>query len=157
MPNWCAGVLKVRGTKENVTNFITKGIIAVDCYGSDINYKITLDKDENFNLDNMKNTYFYIKGTKRGFVSPGDYFFDFYDEKKDDVIVCLDVQFAWTIHPEQLAAISKQYDVAFKIYAFERGMEFNIDLEINKGEVIKEEYIEYDNYIWECIEPYCGG
>ena len=51
----------------------------------------------------------------------------------------------------QLAAISKQYDVAFKIYAFERGMEFNIDLEINKGEVIKEEYIEYDNYIWECI------
>ena len=30
MPNWCAGTLKVRGTKENVTNFITKGIIAVE-------------------------------------------------------------------------------------------------------------------------------
>ena len=26
MPNWCAGTLRVRGTKENLTKFVLEGL-----------------------------------------------------------------------------------------------------------------------------------
>ncbi|MBB5146203.1 hypothetical protein HNQ35_001404 [Cerasibacillus quisquiliarum] len=36
-------------------------------------------------------------------------------------------------------------------------MEFNQDIEINKGEIIKDEEIKFDDYEWECIYPNLGG
>ncbi|MGR5995465.1 hypothetical protein ACT7C9_25025 [Bacillus cereus] len=56
-----------------------------------------------------------------------------------------------------LATLSKEYNVDIKIYAFEKGMEFNQDVEIHKGEIIKNVEIEFDNYMWECINPNMGG
>ena len=44
-----------------------------------------------------------------------------------------------------------------KIYAFEAGMEFNQDIEIIKGKIIKDKEIKFENYQWECIEPNIGG
>ena len=32
-------------------------------------------------------------------------------------------------------------------------MEFNQDVEIYKGEIIKNVEIEFDDYMWECINP----
>ena len=69
----------------------------------------------------------------------------------------MDTKFAWTIHVKQLLEISKKYNIDLKIYAFERGMEFNLDIEVSKGKVIKSEVIKFDNYMWDCIDPLSGG
>lgn len=36
MPNWCAGTLRVRGTKENLTKFVLEGLQPVDYIGEDL-------------------------------------------------------------------------------------------------------------------------
>lgn len=36
-------------------------------------------------------------------------------------------------------------------------MEFNQDVEIYKGEIIKNVEIEFDDYMWEFINPNMGG
>lgn len=58
---------------------------------------------------------------------------------------------------DALTEISKKYNLDFKIYAYERGMQFNIDFEVHKGEVIKCNEIQFDDYIWECTNPNIGG
>lgn len=30
MPNWCCGILKIRGTKQDVVNFLTNGLISIN-------------------------------------------------------------------------------------------------------------------------------
>lgn len=159
MPNWCCGTLKVRGMKENVINFLTKGLIAVDYIGNDVKEsKFYIDEYEDINYIPSKSlSCFWIEGTRRGFVYPKEYYFNYYNKEKNEVIVCLDTKFAWTIHVEQLLEISKKYDIDLKIYAFEGGMEFNLDIEVSKGKVIKSEVIEFDNYAWECTNPMIGG
>lgn len=77
------------------------------------------------------------------------------DEKEP--IVAIDFKAAWRIEVETLSEISKKYNIDFKIYAFEMGMEFNQDIEIIKGQIIKNEEITFNNYGWECIDPTMGG
>lgn len=36
MPNWCAGTLRVRGTKANLTKFVLEGLQPVDYIGEDL-------------------------------------------------------------------------------------------------------------------------
>lgn len=36
MPNWCAGTLRVRGTKENLTKFVLEGLQPIDYIGEDL-------------------------------------------------------------------------------------------------------------------------
>ncbi len=47
MPNWCCGILKIRGTKQDVVNFLTNGLIAINYEGNDV-------KNLNFILINME-------------------------------------------------------------------------------------------------------
>ena len=35
MPNWCAGTLRVRGAKENLTKFVLEGLQPVTHFGSE--------------------------------------------------------------------------------------------------------------------------
>ena len=44
-----------------------------------------------------------------------------------------------------------------KLYAFERGMEFNRDIEILNGVLVKDKTITFDNYYWDCVCPLIGG
>ncbi len=71
--------------------------------------------------------------------------------------MCFDFESAWNIDTDYLRIISNLYDIDFKIYAFEGGMQFNKDIEIIKGKIIKDEEIRFNNYIWECIDPELGG
>lgn len=159
MPNWCCGILKIRGIKQDVINFLTNGLIAVDYIGNDVKEsRFYVDEYGDINYIPSKNlSHFWIEGTRRGFVYPDNYICNYYNEEKDEVIVCLDAKFAWTIYTEQLLKISKKYNIDLKIYAFERGMEFNLDIEVSKGKVIKSEVVEFDNYVWDCIDPLSGG
>lgn len=57
-----------------------------------------------------------------------------------------DYKGAWSIDTETLLKLSKEYDLDFKIYAFEQSMEFNQNIEIHKGKIIKAEIIKFDDY-----------
>ncbi|AJA41398.1 hypothetical protein AXJ14_gp078 [Geobacillus virus E3] len=96
--------------------------------------------------------HFHVKGSRRNFIESNiiEWYFD-------DHILMLDLSGAWTIDVETLTDLSKEYQLDFKIYAFERGMEFNIDFEVHKGEIIKCEEITFNDYDWECINPTMGG
>ena len=157
MPNWCEGILKIRGKKENIIKFIEEGLENVGLMGETINEKKILDEQEDYLQIKEDNT-LHIKNTRRAFV------YDKYGEiflykikKKDICVICLDFKQAWDIDTEPLAEISVKFNVDFKIFAFESGMQFNRDIEIIQGEIIKDEVIEYEDYIWDCINPHIGG
>lgn len=158
MPNWCSGVLKVRGTKDNIVNFLQNGLQAVNIFGDDIcKHTVEIDEDNEIKINNVKGN-LWIKNTRRNFIE--NISDDFYLSKySDDTFVCAidGFQAAWGIEAKDLAEISKEYGIDLKIYAFEMGMEFNQDIEIVAGEVIKDEEINFGNYTWECINPFIGG
>lgn len=73
------------------------------------------------------------------------------------MIVLEDFRAAWGIDANVLACISSEFNIDFKILGFESGMEFNQDVEIIKGEIVKDENIKFNDYKWECIRPHIGG
>lgn len=147
MPNWCRGTLKVRGKKKNVIEFMLKGLKPVGP-----GRLLALNKFENIYSDET----YWIENTYRGFVLGVDEFFSDYEDE-DIVIVALDSKFAWDIDQEGLLKTCIKYSVDMKIYGFERGMQFNRNVEIVNAEIIKDEEINFDDYEWECICPNIGG
>ena len=99
----------------------------------------------------------HIENTRRGFVKDLDVYFEEDDEEIQ--IIHLDTKFAWGIEPKQLQETCIKYNIDMKIYAFECGMEFNQDIEIVNGEIIKDEEINFKDkdYRWDCIMPNLGG
>ena len=148
MPNWCEGVLKIRGEKNKLLEFLTKGLSPlsgtaenppeVDEYGY-----IKLS-DEN-----------YINETTRGFVYADDELW--INDEVEKPVVCLNAKFAWAVRANELLEICKQYNVDMKIYAFECGMCFNQDIEIVDEKIVRNEIIKFEDYEWECINPIIGG
>lgn len=56
MPNWCAGTLRVRGTKENLTKFVLEGLQPVNYIGEGLKYdnctEYYLEKDDTKEKEN---------------------------------------------------------------------------------------------------------
>lgn len=162
MPNWCEGKLKIRGKKEDILKFIKEGTQFVKYSIREnelIEPKIEIGDELEFkNIDFEKciNT-LYIKGTTRHFLKPDTYNMIRETDIENEIIVVLDFKAAWGIDSGALRTISKRYNIDFKICAFERGMEFNQDIEITKGQIIKDDEIKFDDYVWECIDPTLGG
>lgn len=149
MPNWCSGALKVRGEKEDVLRFLKEGLTPVGGLLSTGEAVVTEDEDGIVLKTNLMA--FHINGTHRCFTE-GTTIEWWYDE-----MLILDVECAWGIDVNGLAEVSNKYNLDFKIYAFEKGMEFNQDVEILKGEIIKNDEFKFDDYQWECIDPRIGG
>ena len=150
MPNWCAGTLRERGTKENLTKFVLEGLQPVDYFGEDLE---TLKMDE---YSQVKCSRCWIKGTRRGFILDLDeYIDDWNDEGK--IAIGFEAEFAWGISAEELLQSCKKYGVDMRIHAFERGMQFNQIIEIIDGEITKDEEVKFDDYNWDCICPTVGG
>ena len=151
MPNWCAGTLRVRGRKKDLQKFITDGLKPLPIKGKEIP---DLKLDEYGDI--YCNSTCYIKGTTRGFVQSLDVYFE---ENEDNSIqtIALDVEFAWAINSEELLKVCQKYHVDMRIYAFEQGMEFNLEIEIINGKITKDSYFAFQDYIWECICPNMGG
>lgn len=155
MANWICGDLKVRGTKENIKRFLIEGLIST---GSKIKPEITCDDKWKFSIRSNTDS-FYIKGTRRSFIEKeGIYtYINDWEDDEERVIVLDEYKSAWAIDVVGLVNLSKEFNIDFKILGFELGMEFNQDVEIVKGEVIKNEEITFDDYEWECIRPHIGG
>lgn len=154
MPNWICGDLKVRGTKENIKKFLIEGLIST---GSKIRPEIIRDDTWKFSIKSNTDS-FYIKDTRRSFIEKEEihtYINDWEDD--EERVIVLEYKSAWGIDVVGLVNLSKEFNIDFKILGFELGMEFNQDVEIIKGEVIKNEEITFDDYEWECIRPHIGG
>ncbi|MEW5567347.1 hypothetical protein [Rossellomorea marisflavi] len=162
MPNWCEGPLKVRGTREDIKRFLTEGLEAINSHaaihaflGNDVTpHQVHITVDE-FDMTLKAEEGFYIKGTSRAIIE-GPIVYDFLDSEIETLTIECFKQ-AWDIQANEFAKISKMYNIDIRIYGFERGMEFNREIEIHKGEIIKNTEIAFDDYEWECPFPNMGG
>lgn len=163
MPNWCEGTLKVRGKFENVKRFCKevfevwdtkfdpkKGFLEVKNKEA---ITIETDTEDEFWMRIEKTAY--IKGTHRNFIESND--IELYPRKKKDAIAAMEFKAAWGIAPEPYIKLSQEYGVDIRIYGFERGMEFNQELIVENGNLIKNKEITYSDYTWECPMPLLGG
>lgn len=141
MPNWSEGILKVRGNYENVIKFFKENLETIEEYDDSV--EMTLKKTA------------YIKGTHRNFTE-SDYI-SIYRRKDNTACVPIHIKGAWYIDPDPYVKMSKDYDVDIKIESFERGMEFSQYILIEKGQLIENKEIKYDDYKWECVNPLIGG
>ena len=130
MPNWCEGMLKIRGKQEDVFNLLTdnlqvwKTIIVKE---PKFDMREELDR-EAIKIDREDGTIYvddtaHIKGTRRNFVEPDD--IDVLKRKDGTACVAVDFKAAWDVESEPYVELSKAYNVDIKIEAFERGMEFS--------------------------------
>ena len=156
MPNWCEGMLKIRGKQEDVFNLLTENLLvwefkfggreSVDENAIEINR-------QDFEIRVQKTAH--IKGTHRNFVEPND----INVWKGEDGNTCIAIEFkgAWGIESEPYVKLAKEYNVDIKIEAFERGMEFSQYILIENGELKEDKEIKYDDYVWDCVMPNLGS
>ena len=69
----------------------------------------------------------------------------------------LPVQGAGASESELYEEMSKQYGLDFRLYGYERGMEFNQEIEIANGKTTINREITFEDYYWECSDPEMGG
>lgn len=151
MPNWCKGCLKVRGRATDVKKFILEGLKPVDLLGNEL-HKLELSDIGEVESKSAC----WIEGTTRGFVENLYEDFSFVEDDKIFTTI-LDAKFSWAVDAVELLALCKKYSVDMKLYAFERGGEFNQDILIVGGEILKDNRITFEDYAWECICPTLGG
>ena len=151
MPNWSEGCLKVRGKAANVKKFVLEGLKPVNFFGNAVP-KLELSDIGGVEYDKVC----WIEGTDRGFVE--NLCVDFAFVEDDETLTALlDTKFAYGADAEELLTLCKKYSIDMKLYAFEKGMEFNQDILIVDGEIINNLTIKFEDYNWECICPTVGG
>lgn len=151
MPNWSEGCLKVRGKAVNVKKFILEGLKPVDFFGTELPKLELSDIGE---VESDKDCR--IEGITKGFVE--NLLVDFsFVEDSDTFTAVLDAKFAWVADAAELLTLCRKYIVDMKLYAFEKGMEFNQDILIVGGEILRDNCIKFEDYNWECICPTVGG
>ena len=144
MPNWVEGTFKVRGTLSDVERFVRENML---------DSIISITKSEG-DLELELSGEAYIKDSNRMFIYPG-YYYSF--DKNGKNTLTLQFKAAWQVYIDPFVKMSKDYDVDIKIYGFEKGSEFNQDIVIVNGEVIKNDIITFNDYQWECPFPDLGG
>ena len=148
MPNWIEGTMKVRGTKDNLTQFLNNAIGGVVAHelGNDVEYSLPESA--------------YVADSWRAFVRESCYCY--IDGDKDIQTITIPIQQAWSFTPNDNAAerwitLAKKYFVDIRLQGFECGMEFYQDYAIEDGKVTIDNVIEYDDWDWECPMPRLGG
>lgn len=162
MPNWCKGMLKIRGKQEDVFNLLADNLQVwetVIIREPKFDARKELDK-EAIKIDRENETIYvektaYIKGTHRNFVEPNDIIV--YKGKDGNACIAVEFRAAWDVESEPYIELSKAYNVDIKIEAFERGMEFSRYILIENGNLKKDKETVYDDYVWECVMPNLGG
>lgn len=151
MPNWSKGCLKVRGKAANVKKFILEVLKPADFSGYEFH---KLELSDVGDVETNKDCW--IEGTTRGYVE--NLYIDFSGyEDHETFTATLDAKFAWAADADELLALCKKYSVNMKLYAFEKGAEFNQDILIVGGIVLRDFVIKFEDYNWECICPTLGG
>lgn len=167
MPNWAEGTFKVRGKKEDIIKFLKNELLGTTfpVFGEDKEGKPTIEyqskvveiKEEDYDYTVSCEGGFYINGSRRAFIEESEICFYFYDEEVEMLEICGFKQ-AWAVIPDNYIAASKKYNLDFKIFAFEMGMEFTQEIEIIKGKITKDIAKEkYEDYFWDVPFSGMGG
>lgn len=148
MPNWAEGSLKLRGRSENIASALKQMLL---------NDTVTLEDEWDGTLLKFNNTapYFYINETRRAFIEQEQ--IEVWLEDEFCIVELNNFKQAWSAIPENYQEISIKFDVDIKIFTFECGMEFTQEIEISKGEIIKDVCYKYDDYQWEVPFSNLGG
>lgn len=161
MPNWVEGKLKIRGDKKDMATFFKEEMREVEYQNVPVtnSVKIDIDKDGDFVVEKIDFTHRFKLKNARHYITESsiDSFYSCCKSVNGKDVLVVGFEAAWLIDAEYFAEMSKKYNIDFKIYAFEQGKEFNQNLEVVKGKIIKDEVIEFDDYVWECIDPTIGG
>lgn len=151
MPNWAEGTLKLRGKTENIVSALKEMLLE--------NQGATLEEEYDGTLLRFKteNDCFKINGTRRAYISGED--IEIWVDDDDYMIIELeDFKQAWAALADNYTEISSKFDVDIKIFTFEMGMEFTQEIEISKGEIIKNIVNEnFTNYSWDVPFSRLGG
>lgn len=166
MPNWCSGVLKIRGRKKDIINFLNNEI---ERYGwprdeknEHTKYPLDVQIDEYGDIfckatDDEHNSWLYFKDSKRLFISENIEWY-FSDGSSEKEVKCLDIRQAWYLDAKYFARISKKYNLDFKAMAFESGEQFTREFEVVDGNTVLDQTIHYgENYDWDVYDPRLGG
>lgn len=146
MPNWCEGVMKLRGTKDDILRFLKEGFEP-----SYKNSTIEIDEfGEEVNIINVN----YIENTQRAFVDE-QYFYIIEDE--DHTIVSIKMRQAWDFSAGDFMAISEKYNLDIRLFGWERGMEFSREILIVDNNIIKDRTYRYSDWEWEVPFSDLGG
>ena len=165
MSNWCEGYLKIRGKKKDLINFIENEIVLIKRESIISEQKLVDIKMQDdglcecfFKYNKSYNEFLYLKNTRRFFVESEELSF-YHDGNDDDICnITLWIKQAWDIDIQTLLVEhSKKYSVDFNIFASEKGMEFEQYITVVGGKLLRNEEKEYDDFLFEAINPDLGG
>ena len=154
MPNWCKGTLKVRGEYDNLKAFLENALDECRYYGEPPEGPRLEVAETPEYADITLHRMAHLKDTSRGFVEDAYFLLQ---KKAGKQIIFLEAKFAWDIKTEELQWLSREYGVDLKITAFERGMQFERNIEIVQGFISLDSVKEYQDYEWMCPCPTMGG
>ena len=175
MPNWCEGVLKIRGTKHKIAKYLRENLTGIDRwqneYKTNVNYNedwITVSMSDKIIVERKpaeelavkpKPTEFYIRGTHRAFIESDQINIELWTDDYDQEIVVTLHNFkqAWCIRAETFVEGAKAAGVDLHIFGFEMGMQFTQEVEVVDGEITVDEETTYDDYAWEVPFEHLGG
>lgn len=164
MANWCVGTLKIRGDFERVCALlINETCIPYHGLGKNAKEEIPPERVVEKNENSLS-----IKLEAHGWIiyqydglgllgSIGMYTDSVEIENQENGVYCLWLESKWNIDTNWIKKVCEKYQVDMKLFAFEKGMEFNRDIECIKGDLITDNEITYDDYSWECPCPELGG
>lgn len=175
MPNWAEGTIKVRGTKNQIIDYLKNVFEGSDFWGNDMKFEfesygnniIFRGIDELVDpkaarlifLRKHRFHAFYFKGANRAFTESENNIlvFGFFGDAEAIEIIEMPFKQAWSVEADDFVKLSKKYCVDLKIFVFESGMEFTQEIEIIKGKITKDKTREYDDYQWDVPFSRLGG
>ena len=155
MPNWCEGVLKVRGKKKDLIKFLKNGIERLNYKDGEIPLNLKIDEKFDEYILTNDDGWLHIKDTRRCFLDSLEWYLE--DDDEDVMIQYIDIKQAWRLEVEQFTNISRKYHIDFRIKGYECGGQFSQEFEIINGNITFYEEKEYENYCWEVDDPRLGG
>lgn len=174
MPNWVKGSLKFRGPYENILKFFEEGINIYRNVIMDPDIQLPVPKEDwldiheygepgsricdvFINSAKLSNDWAYIEETKRAFIFTEQIYIQI-EERSDMSAICVtEVAQAWDFRAENWEDVAKTYGIDVRLYGYESGGQFGRDICIEHGRLLKNEYIKYDDWEWECPFPWIGG
>ena len=157
MPNWCEGSLRIRGKKYNIRNFLKNEIVCTN-YEENAKKPEIEESDEYLVLRSTTND-FYIKNTYRNFIFTNqiEACFDNYEDDEDCIINIDCFNSAWALRSDGWADHATKYNLDFRMFGYEQGMQFSQIMTILKDGTVKEETQHYNDWYWDCPFPNMGG
>lgn len=155
MTHQCEGILRVCGFKKNLTRFFLDGLLTMRTFNEPNKLKLN-DSGDVIYSDNELPHCCWIRRTWGGIICfkkiPLSQFKD-----DDPITLYFDVYFESEIRPIPLQMICKKYGIDLKVYIFEKNDEFEQEIEIRNGKVIKDVKITHDGDVLNNIHQVLGS